>query len=98
MSEVLDQPRSDLSLLAILRFLGRHMVIITIFVVCFVIAAIALAFTLTPKYRSEIIVFPASSSGGLGDLGGQLGGLASLAGINLPGAGGKKSDEALEFL
>jgi uncharacterized protein involved in exopolysaccharide biosynthesis len=98
MSEVFDQPRSDLSLLAILRFVGRHIAIISIFVVCFVILSIALAFTLTPKYRSEVIVFPASSSGGLGDLSGQLGGLASLAGINLPGAGGKKSDEAFEFL
>jgi uncharacterized protein involved in exopolysaccharide biosynthesis len=98
MSEVLDQPRSDLSLLAMLRFLIRHIAIISIFVVCFVILSIALAFMLTPKYRSEVIVFPASSSGALGDLGGQLGGLASLAGINLPGAGGKKSDESLEFL
>jgi uncharacterized protein involved in exopolysaccharide biosynthesis len=33
----------------------------------------------------------------LGDLG-QLGGLASLAGINIGGAGGKKSDSALEYL
>jgi uncharacterized protein involved in exopolysaccharide biosynthesis len=98
MSEVLDQPRNDLSLFAMLRFLRRHFVTITIFVVCFVILAIALAFSITPKYRSEVVVFPASSSGALGDLGGQLGGLASLAGINLPGAGGKKSDEALEFL
>jgi uncharacterized protein involved in exopolysaccharide biosynthesis len=98
MSDLLDQPRSDLSLFAMLRFLGRHFVTITIFVVCFVILAIALAFSIKPKYRSEVVVFPASSSGGMGDLGGQLGGLASLAGINLPGAGGKKSDEALEFL
>jgi uncharacterized protein involved in exopolysaccharide biosynthesis len=98
MSEVLDQPRGDLSLFAILRFVARHIRAIMIFVVGFVIAAVALAFILTPKYRAEVIVFPASSSGGLGDLGGQLGGLASLAGINLPGAGGKKSDEALEFL
>jgi len=43
-------------------------------------------------------VFPAESSSGLGGELGQLGGLASLAGINIGGAGGKKSDEALEYL
>ena len=60
-------------------------------------ATVALAFALTPKYRAEVVVEPADSSSGLGDLG-QLGGLASLAGINLGGAGGKKSDSALEYL
>jgi uncharacterized protein involved in exopolysaccharide biosynthesis len=100
MSELVDPPQNDLSLLAIVRFLGRHMALISVFVVIFTAGAVGLAFILTPMYRSEVVVSPAdTSSGGLGgDLGGQLGGLASLAGINIGGAGGKKSDEALAYL
>jgi uncharacterized protein involved in exopolysaccharide biosynthesis len=100
MSDLVDPPQNDLSLLAIWRFLGRHIALLSVFVVIFTAGAVALAFMLTPMYRSEVVVSPAdTSSGGLGgDLGGQLGGLASLAGINIGGAGGKKSDEALAYL
>jgi uncharacterized protein involved in exopolysaccharide biosynthesis len=100
MSELVDLPQNDLSLLAISRFLGRNRALLLVFVVIFTAGAVALAFLLTPMYRSEVVVSPAdTSSGGLGgDLGGQLGGLASLAGINIGGAGGKKSDEALAYL
>jgi uncharacterized protein involved in exopolysaccharide biosynthesis len=97
MNEPADLPRNDLSLIAMSRFLVRHAATIGIFVVIFIAASVVLAFKLTPKYRSEVVVSPADSASGLGDLG-QLGGLASLAGINIGGAGGKKSDEALEYL
>lgn len=96
MNEFVNSPENDLSLLAMLRFLGRHKLIVAIYVVIFTAASVVLTFTLTPMYRSEIVVLPADSSNGTGDLG-QLGGLASLAGINI-GGGGKKSDEALEYL
>ena len=98
MNELVDSPRNDLSLMQLAGFLGRNKAIIIAFAVLFMAAAVALAFTLTPMYRSEVVVFPADGSSGLGDLGGQLGGLASLAGINLGAAGGKKSDEAIEYL
>jgi uncharacterized protein involved in exopolysaccharide biosynthesis len=98
MNEPIDYPQSNLSLLAMSRFLGRHFAEIGICIVIFVAAAVALAFSVQPMYRSEAVVWPADSSNGQGSLGGQLGGLASLAGINLGNAGGKKSDEALEFL
>ena len=99
MSELADSPRSDLSLMELLLFLGRHKMILAIYVVIFTVGAGVLAFILTPKYRSEVVVSPAEGSSGLGgELGSQLGGLASLAGINIGGAGAKKSDEALEFL
>jgi uncharacterized protein involved in exopolysaccharide biosynthesis len=98
MNELVEVPRSDLSLMAMFQFLGRHYLILGIYVVIFAVAAGVLAFTLTPLYRSEVVVSPADGASGLGELGGgQLGGLASLAGINL-GGGGKKSDEALEYL
>ena len=97
MNEPADLPRNDLSLIAMSRFLVRHAATIGIFIAIFVAASVVLAFKLTPKYRSEVVVSPADSASGLGDLG-QLGGLASLAGINIGGAGGKKSDESLEYL
>lgn len=98
MNEFADAPQKDLSLMELLRFLGRHRVILAVYVVIFTAGAAILAFTLTPKYRSEVVVSPAEGSSGIGELGGQLGGLASLAGINIGGGGGKKSEEALEFL
>ena len=96
MNELADSSGNDLSLLAMARFLGRHKLTVAICMVVFIAGSIVLAFILTPMYRSEIVVLPADSSNGTGDLG-QLGGLASLAGINI-GGGGKKSDEALEYL
>lgn len=96
-SEPAELPGSELSLLAIWRFAWRNVATISIVAAAFSIGAVVLAFALTPKYRSEVVIAPANSSSGLGDIGGQIGGLASLAGINI-GGGGKKSDEALEFL
>jgi uncharacterized protein involved in exopolysaccharide biosynthesis len=98
MSELVDAPRNDLSLIELLGFLGRHKIIIALYVVIFSVGAGVLAFAMKPMYRSEVVVSPAEGSSGLGDLGGQLGGLASLAGINIGGGGSKKSDEALEYL
>lgn len=97
MSEPMESPRREISLLAALLFLWRHIAIIGTCIAAFAIAALALAFILTPMYRSEVVFSPANSSGGLGGLSGQLGGIAALAGVNL-GGGNKKSDEALEYL
>jgi uncharacterized protein involved in exopolysaccharide biosynthesis len=98
MNESMDSPRNVLSLLEMLRFLGRHIVLLAVCVAVFIVAAGVLAFTMRPMYRSEVVVSPANTSGGsLGEFGAQIGGLASLAGINI-GGGGKKSDEALEYL
>jgi uncharacterized protein involved in exopolysaccharide biosynthesis len=53
------------------------------------IMAVAFALSLPNIYQSEALLAPASSSsGGLGGLAQQYGGLASLAGISLPGGGG----------
>ncbi len=57
-----------------------------------------LAFWLTPKYRAEVVISPAESPTGLGQFGGQLGDLASLAGISLGNGSNRKSEEALEYL
>jgi uncharacterized protein involved in exopolysaccharide biosynthesis len=98
MSAVVETPRDDISLVAMLHFIGRHLGVIALCVLGFTVAAVFLAFSLKPMYRAEVVAFPAESGNGMSALGNQLGGLASLAGVNLGGGGGKKSDEALEFL
>src|SRR5215469_11996379 len=99
MSEPYDSAQREISLLALWSFLRRHIRLIAGCVLLFAAAATALAFIRTPKYRAEVVFSPASSSSGLNDLGGQLGGLAAIAGINISSLGGaKKSEESLEYL
>lgn len=98
MNDMTVPPRSDLSLIAMLRFVAQNIGIISVCTLITTAAAIVVAYQLTPMYRAEVVVSPAESTGGLGALSGQLGGLASLAGINIGSGGGKKSDEALEYL
>jgi uncharacterized protein involved in exopolysaccharide biosynthesis len=69
-------------------------------VVVFAALFAAAAFWMTPIYRSTAILVPASSSqasGGLGSALGELGGIASLAGINV-GSRTSATEEALAVL
>ena len=97
MSEDTGEYRRDLSFIAFWRFVRRNLKVVLLWVVIVTGGAVALAFLLTPKYRAEVVISPADSPTGLGQLG-QLGDLASLAGINLGGGGNRKSEEALEYL
>jgi uncharacterized protein involved in exopolysaccharide biosynthesis len=92
-----DPPSADLSLLALLRFLGRNKKTVLFAMIAAAAGGIVLAFNLAPTYRADVVVAPAEGGSSVGDMGG-LGGLASLAGINLGGGTGKKSQEALEYL
>lgn len=70
-------------------------------VICTLLAAF-LAFATTPTYRSTTVLVPASSdrsgmSASLSSALGQLGGLASIAGINV-GSGNMETEEALAVL
>jgi LPS O-antigen subunit length determinant protein (WzzB/FepE family) len=97
MSAPADHPPSaDLSLLALLRFLGRNKKTIFLTVIAATLGGVVLALNLPTKYRADVVVAPAEAGGSLGDLGGLggLGGLASLAGVNLGGSTGKKTQEA----
>lgn len=62
---------------------------------------IVVAFMMTPIYRAQTVLVPAQHEGGsMGSIGaalGQLGGLASLAGVNLGGSGAQV-EEALAVL
>ena len=93
----MDSPRREISLLAVWAFLARHKAVIGPSVLACAIAATALAFALTPKYRAEVVFSPMNSTGGLGGLSTSLGGIAALAGVNIGGAG-KRADESLQYL
>ncbi|GAA4876961.1 Wzz/FepE/Etk N-terminal domain-containing protein [Ferrimonas pelagia] len=67
----------------------------------FAIGSVVFAISLPNIYKSEALLAPAhtESSGGMGALAGQFGGLASLAGINLSGGGGiDKTTMAMEVM
>ena len=101
---ILMQPpvveEDDISLLDYWRVLVKHKwLIVAITFIC-TAAATAAAFLMTPIYRAEVLLAPVSeqgSQGRLSALAGQLGGLASLAGIDIGGAGASE-DEAIATL
>jgi len=75
----------------------------TILIISFVFAVGSIFFALSKPdiYRASTILSPVSSesgAGGLAALAGQFGGLASMAGINLSGAGNDKTTLALEII
>lgn len=93
-----EAPPAELSLLDLLRLIGRRKLVISFFALLGLAGGAAYAFLATPKYRADVVFAPAQDTGGgLGQLAGDLGGLAALAGINI-GGGGSQSDEALETL
>lgn len=53
--------------------------------------------TIPNQYKADVLLAPVSSGGKSANLGG-LGGLASLAGISLPGGGGGTAEEAMALL
>lgn len=79
-------------------WLGKWWVIGITFL--FAVAGVAYALSLPNIYRSEVLLAPAdeNSGGGLASMAGQLGGLASLAGVNLSGGGADKTTLAIEVL
>lgn len=66
----------------------------------FSVASILIAISLPNVYRSEVLLAPAeeNAGGGLAAMAGNLGGLASLAGINLAGKGNDKTALAIAVL
>ena len=76
---------------------GKWMVIVITAV--FAIASVFYALSLQNIYQAEVKLAPTKESqGGMGALGGQLGGLASLAGINMPRGQVDNSQLAQEIL
>ncbi|HHI92386.1 MAG TPA: hypothetical protein ENK04_02560 [Gammaproteobacteria bacterium] len=79
----------SVDLFALWRVLLQYKhVLLGVFLFGMLLAA-GFAFLSTPIYRAELVMAPSTEeeSGGLSSLAGQFGGLASLAGVNLSGAG-----------
>jgi uncharacterized protein involved in exopolysaccharide biosynthesis len=65
----------------------------------FAIVAVIYALSLANEYKSYAVVAPAESGGSaLGNMAGQLGGLASLAGINIGSGENNETLEAMEIM
>lgn len=77
---------------------GKWMVVGVTFL--FSVASLVFALSLPNIYRSEALLAPAeeNSGGGLAGMDGSLGGLASLAGVNIGGSGADKTTIAIEIL
>lgn len=81
-------------------WLRRWLIVAT--TVAVTVVAVVIAFATTPVYRSTVVLVPASAErsgmgAGLGSALGQIGGLASIAGINV-NSGGIETEEALAVL
>lgn len=82
----------EISLADIVAAFAARKWLIAALTLLFGTVGIIAAFVITPTYRAEIVVSPvegSSSKSGLSALAGQLGGLASLAGVSLSGGGDK---------
>ena len=65
----------------------------------FAIVSVIYALSIANEYKASAVVSPAQSGGSsLGKMAGQLGGLASLAGINIGGGENSETQEAMEIM
>lgn len=78
----------EIDLRELFATLWRGKWIILLFTVVFAAAGVAYALSKPNIYQANVLLAPAQDEGGAGGLRGQLGGLASLAGISLGGGGG----------
>ncbi len=66
--------------------------------ILFAAGGVAYALSKPNIYQSSVLLAPANEEGGMGGISGQLGGLASLAGINIGGGGSNQTVIAMEVL
>lgn len=90
----------EIDLIELIRLLWSGKLIVIGFAMLFAVASVIYALSLPNVYRSEALLAPVGdgSNGIMAGLGGQLGGIASLAGINLRGGSGDKTALAIEVL
>ncbi|MFG6246426.1 Wzz/FepE/Etk N-terminal domain-containing protein [Vibrio diabolicus] len=88
----------DLRELVINLWKGKFIILVV--TVLFGVASIIYALSLPNIYKADTLLAPAetSSSGGLSKIAGQLGGLATLAGVNLGGSESSQTDLAIQVL
>jgi uncharacterized protein involved in exopolysaccharide biosynthesis len=91
------EQRNEIDLKAIWRAALRHKSIVAATAALCVAAAVVLALTATPIFRAEATVAPVKENGmgGGGSLTGELGGLASIAGLDLGDTGENREYQAV---
>ena len=96
--ERVHYPDDEIDLRELLGTLWRGKWIILLTTLVFAVAGVAYALSKPNIYQASVLLAPSQSEGNAGGIGGQLGGLASLAGINLGGGGSNKTVLAKEVL
>lgn len=91
-----DTTSPQISLLAIGQFLWRNVYLIGFCCLAGIAVAAAVSYLVTPRYRADVSFAPITDAPNFGQMSGELGSLAAIAGINI--GGGRKSEEALEYL
>ena len=86
----------DLKELFMALWQGKLLIIAITFV--FAVGAVTFAIMQPNIYRSEALLAPVSGGDGAGSLASRFGGLASLAGVSLPGGGADKTSLAIEYI
>lgn len=96
--EVSQYPDDEIDLRQLFATLWAGKWIILVMTVLFAAGGVAYALSKPNIYQANVLLAPANEEGGAKGLSGQLGGLASLAGISLGGGGGNKTTIAKEVL
>jgi len=94
-----QSPALQLTLDELLELTWRRRLLVIASVLVFAALAAAASFVMTPRWRAQVVIVPVKSDdmrGVLSSALGQLGGLASLAGLGASGGGNK--EENLQFL
>ena len=97
--QIADTANGSIDVIAIWRVLWKYRYVIALFTGVFGAVAVYIALTAVPGYRAEVSIAEVSPTSGnsVSSLTNQIGGLASLVGVNLGnGAGGNNREyEAL---
>jgi uncharacterized protein involved in exopolysaccharide biosynthesis len=94
-----QSPALQLTLDELLELTWRRRLLVVASVLVFAALAAAASFVMTPRWRAQVVIVPVKGDdmrGVLSSALGQLGGLASLAGLGASGGGNK--EENLQFL
>jgi uncharacterized protein involved in exopolysaccharide biosynthesis len=102
MNDVIDEPNAqgDIDLTTLFKVIWRRRWLVVMCTFVFAAAFVAVAFIVTPVYRAQTVVVPGDADkrvGGLGSMLGQFGGLAAIAGLDMP-SNGSMTEEALAVL
>ncbi|PQJ44926.1 LPS O-antigen length regulator [Vibrio campbellii] len=91
---------NEIDLSEVLSAIWRGKWIVVITTILFAILSVLYAINKPNIYRADVLLAPADSSGGnaISKMAGQLGGLASIAGVNLGGAEANQTELAVQVL